>query len=49
VSQHGDLEFRLSRRALVRPKQAEDAAQEEVEKGGDHGAALSQIGPPKRS
>jgi hypothetical protein len=46
VTQHGDLKLRLGRDALVGPEQAEDTAQEEVEDGPDHGAALSQIGSP---
>src|SRR6266540_5297152 len=46
VSQHGDLQFRLSRNAVVRAGQAEDAAQEEIEEGANHGAALLQTGPP---
>jgi hypothetical protein len=32
--------------AVVRPEQAEDPAQEKIEKRLDHGAALSQMGPP---
>jgi hypothetical protein len=47
VSQHDVLEFRLSSSALVRPEQAEDAAQKEEEDGPDHGAALSQLGLPQ--
>src|SRR6266511_1511134 len=46
VSQNGDLELRLGRCAIVRPEQAEDAAQKEIEEGADHGAALSQIERP---
>jgi hypothetical protein len=46
VSQHHVLKLRLGRHALVGPEQAEDASQEEVEDGPDHGAALSQIGSP---
>ena len=46
MAQHGDLKLRLGRNALVGPEQAEDTAQEEVEDGPDHGAALSQIGSP---
>lgn len=47
MSQHGDLELRLGRCALVRPEHAEDATQQEIEERADHGGALSQIGPPK--
>jgi hypothetical protein len=46
VSQNGDFELRLGRCAVVRPEQAEDAAQKEIEERADHGAALSQIGLP---
>src|SRR6266542_253890 len=46
VSQHGDLNFRLGRHSVVRTDQAEDPAQEEIEEGPDHSAALSQTGPP---
>jgi len=38
VSQHGDLELCLGRHALVRPKQTEGAAQEEVEGRGESGS-----------
>jgi len=43
VAEHRDLDLRLGPNAIVRPKQAKDAAQDEVEDGSDHGAALSQI------
>jgi hypothetical protein len=49
VAQHGDFKLRLGRSALVGPEQAEDAAQEKVEDGPDHGAALSQIAPPPQT
>ena len=45
LSQDGDLELRLGRHALVGPEQAEDAADDEVEDGPDHGGALSEGGP----
>jgi hypothetical protein len=45
VAQDSDLKIGLGRCTLVRPKQAEDAAQEKIKKRADHGAALSQIGP----
>jgi len=48
VSQHDVLEFRLSRSALVRPEQSEDAAKKEVEEGPDHGAAFVPIGSTDR-
>jgi len=46
VSQHGDLDLRLGRCPIVGMDQAEDAAQEKIEERADHGAALSQTGPP---
>ena len=46
VAEHCDLEFRLGRHPLVRPEQSEHAAQEEIQERTNHGAALSQIGPP---
>jgi hypothetical protein len=49
VSQHGDLEFRLGRHAVVRTDQTEDPAQEEIEERADHGAAFSQTGRRCRS
>jgi len=49
VSQHGDLEFRLGRHAVVLTDQAEDPAQEEIEERADHGAAFSQTGRRCRS
>ena len=45
VAQDNDLKIGLGRCTLVRPEQAEDAAEEKIEERADHGAALSQIGP----
>jgi hypothetical protein len=47
VSEDGDLELRLGRCALIRPEHAEDSARQEIKERADHGAALSQIEPPK--
>jgi len=44
VTKDCDLEVGLGRRPLLRPDQAEDAAQQEIEERSDHGGALSQIG-----
>ena len=43
MAEHRDLDLRLGPNAIVRPKQVKDAAQDEVEDGSNHGAALSQI------
>jgi hypothetical protein len=43
VAEHRDLDLRLGPDAIIRPKQAKDAAHDEVEDGSDHDAALSQI------
>jgi hypothetical protein len=49
VTEHRDLELRLSHRAHIRAEQVEDSAQEQIEERAEHGAALSQIGrvPPE--
>jgi hypothetical protein len=44
VAQDRDLKLRLSPRALGRPEQADDAAQEEIQERLEHGAALLQTG-----
>jgi hypothetical protein len=46
VTQDRDLKLRLSPRALGRPEQADDAAQEEIQERLEHGAALLQTATP---
>ena len=46
MMQDGNLELRLIERTLAGPEQAEDAAQEEIDKRLNHGAALSQDRTP---
>jgi hypothetical protein len=41
VAEHGVLKLRLSSGAFVRPEHSQDAQQQQIEKRGDHGAALS--------
>jgi hypothetical protein len=43
VTKDDDLQIGLSQRTFVRPEQGEEAAQEKVEEGADHGGALSQM------
>src|SRR5207244_3692230 len=46
VAKDRDPELRLSLRTLVGPREAKDAAQDEIEERPKHGAALSQTGSP---
>ena len=43
VAEDDDLQIGFSHRALLRPQQAEETAQEQVEERSDHGGGLSQM------
>jgi len=50
VAEDDDFQIGLSHRALARPEQVEETAQEQIEEGPDHGGGLSQTaGSPLHS